>query len=128
VTKIHFADVPAEGADATEVDTYCYLCHTASTIFIQVVSEDILEKIVKLEKPILMWSWFHTEYDRDSTYALVSQILNLVSYSTQYAANNLSDSISKYESQWLHLTKLLKASSDLYYTTFVAFLNEDKAK
>jgi len=45
--------VPAEGADATEVDAYDHLCRTASTIFIQVVSQDILEKIVDLEKPNL---------------------------------------------------------------------------
>jgi hypothetical protein len=54
--------VPAEGADATEVDAYDHLYHTASTIFIQVVSQDILEKIVKLEKPNLMWIWLGTEY------------------------------------------------------------------
>jgi hypothetical protein len=45
--------VPEEGANATEVDAYDHLCHTASTIFIQVVSQDILEKIVELEKPNL---------------------------------------------------------------------------
>ena len=54
--------VSAEGADATEVDAYDHLCHTASTIFIQVVSQDILEKIVELEKPNLMWTWLRTEY------------------------------------------------------------------
>jgi hypothetical protein len=54
--------VPAEGADATEVDAYDHLCHTTSTIFIQVVSQDILEKIVELQKPNLMWTWLRTEY------------------------------------------------------------------
>ena len=106
--------VPAEGADATEVDAYDHLCHTASTIFIQVVSQDILEKIVELEKPNLMWTWLRTEYYRDSAYALVSQIMNLVSLPTQYSGNNLSEFISKFESQWLHLTKLSKGSSDSY--------------
>jgi len=120
--------VPAEGADATEVNAYDHLCHTASTILIQVVSQDILEKIVELEKPNLMWTWLRTEYYRDSAYALVSQIMNLVSLPTQYSGNNLSEFISKFESQWLHLTKLSKGSSDSYRTTFAAFLNEDKAK
>ena len=100
--------VPAEGADTTEVDAYDHLCHTASIIFIQVVSEDILEKIVELEKPNLMWTWLRTEYYRDLAYALVSQIMNRVSLPTQYSGNNLSEFISKFESQWLHLTKLSK--------------------
>jgi len=120
--------VPAEGADATEVDAYDHLCHTVSTIFIQVVSQDILEKIVELEKPNLMWTWLRTEYYRDSAYALVSQIMNLVSLPTQYSGNNLSEFISKFESQGLHLTKLWKGSSDSYRTTFGASLQEDQAK
>jgi len=120
--------VPAEGADATEVDAYDHLCHTVLTIFIQVVSQDILEKIVKVEKPNLMWTWLRTEYYRDSAYAPVSQIMNLVSVPTQYSGNNLSEFISKFESQWLHLTKLSKGSTDLYRRTFGAFLKEDKAK
>jgi len=45
---------PGKDTDATEVDAYNHLCHTPSTIFIQVVSHDILEKIVELEKPHLM--------------------------------------------------------------------------
>jgi hypothetical protein len=106
--------VPAEGADATEVDSYNHLCHTTSTIFIQVVSQDILEKIVELEKPNLIWTWLRTEYYRDSAYAVVSQIMNLVSLPTQYSGNNLSECIFKFESQWLHLTKLSKGSSDSY--------------
>jgi hypothetical protein len=120
--------VPAEGANATEVDAYDHLCHTASTIFIQVVSQDILEKIVELEKPNLMWTWLCTEYYRESACALVSQIMNLVSLPTQYSGNNLSEFISKFESQWLHLTKLSKGSLDSYRTTFSAFLSEGKAK
>jgi len=120
--------VPTEGAGATEVDAYDHLCHTASTKCIQVVSQDILEKIVELEKPNLMWTWLCTEYYRDSAYALVSQIMNLVSLPTQYSGNNLSEFISKFEFQWLHLTKISKESSDSYRTTFAAFLQADKAK
>jgi len=120
--------VPFEGADATEVDAYDHLCHPALTICIQVVSQDILEKIVELEKPNLMWTWLRTEYHRDSACALVSQIINLVSLPSQYSGKNLSEFISKFESQWLHLTKLSKGSLDSYRTTFAAFLQEDKAK
>jgi len=75
-----------------------------------------------------MWTWLRTEYYRDSAYALVSQIMNLVALPTQYSGNNLSEFISKFESQWLHLTKLSKGSTDSYRTTFAAFLQEDKAK
>jgi len=119
---------PADDAHQTEIDAYEHLKHTASTIFIQVVSQDILEKIVKLEDPHLMWTWLCTEYYRDLAFALVSQIMNLVSLPTQYSGTDLPGFISKFESQWLHLTKLLKASSDSYRKTFATFLNEDKAK
>jgi len=74
---------PADGAKQTEVDANEHLKHTASTIFIQVVSQDIWEKIVELEDPHLMWTWLHTEYYRDSAFALVAQIMNLVSLPTQ---------------------------------------------
>ena len=53
---------PADDADQTEKDAFEHLNHTASTIFIQVVSQDILKKIVELEEPHQMWTWFHTEY------------------------------------------------------------------
>jgi len=119
---------PADGAEQTEIDAYEHLKHTESTIFIQVVSQDILEKIDKLEDPHLMWTWLCTEYYRDSAFALVSQIMNLVSLPTQYSGTDLAGFISKFESQWLHLTKLSKASSDSYQKTFATFLNEDKAK
>jgi len=104
---------PAEDADSTETDAFEYHEHTASTVFILAVSQDILEKIVKLEEPHLMWTWLHTEYYRNSAYALVSQIMNLVSLPTQYSDSDLPGIISKFESQWLHLMKLSIASSDL---------------
>jgi len=74
---------PADDADQTEVDAYDHLKHTMSTIFIQVVSQDILEKIDKLDDPHLMWTWLRAEYYRDSAFALVSQIMNQVSLPTQ---------------------------------------------
>jgi hypothetical protein len=120
--------VPAERADAIEVNAYDHVCHTASTIFIQVVSQDILDKIVEFEKPYLIWTWLHTEYYRHSAYVLASQKMNLVSLSTQYSGNNLLDFIFKFGSLWLHLTKLSRGFSDSYRTTFAAFLHEDKAK
>jgi len=104
----------ADDADQTEKDAFEYLKHTATTIFIQVVSQDILEKIVELEDPHLMWTWLHTEYHRDSAFALVSQIMNLVSIPTQYSGTDLPGFISKFQSQWLHLTELSKASSNSY--------------
>jgi len=117
-----------ESADSTETDAFEHLKHTASTIFIQVVSQDILEKIVELENPQLMWTWLRTEYYRDSAFALVSQIMHLVSLPTRYSGTDLPGFISKFESQWLQLTSLSKASSDSYRKTLATFLHEDKAK
>jgi len=119
---------PADDADQTEIDAYEHLKHTASTVFIQVVSHDIFEKTVELEDPHLMWTWLRTEFYRDSAFALVSQMMNLVSLPTQYSGTDLPGLISKFESQWLHLTQLSKASSNWYRKTFATFLNEDKAK
>jgi len=53
---------PADDADQTEIDAFEHLKHTTSTIFIQVVSQDSLEKIVELEDPHLMSTWLRTEY------------------------------------------------------------------
>jgi len=100
------------------MDAFEHLKHTALTIFIQVVSQDILEKIAELEDPHLMWTWLCTEYYKDSAFALVSQIMNLVSLPTQYSGTELPGFISKVESQWLHLTKLSKASSDSYRKSY----------
>jgi len=98
------------------------------TIFIQMVSQEILEKIVGLEDPHIMWTWLHTKYYRDSAFALVSQIMNLVTLSTQYSGTDLPGLVPKFESQWLHLTKLSKTSSHSYRITFATFRNEDMAK
>ena len=119
---------PADDADQTEMDAFEHIKHTASTIFIEVVSQGILEIIVELENPHLMWTWLRTEYYRDSAFALVSQIMNLVSLPTQYSGTDLPGFISKFESQWLHHAKLSKASSNSYQKTFATFLNEHKAK
>jgi len=105
---------PADDADQTDMNAYEHLKHTSSTIFIQVVSEDVLEKIVELEDPRLMWTWLGTKYYRDSAFPLVSQIMNLVSLPTQYSGTDLPGFISKFESRWLHLTKLSNAFFDLY--------------
>jgi len=42
---------PAEDADTTAVHAYDCLCHTVSTIFSQEISQDIMVKIVELDKP-----------------------------------------------------------------------------
>jgi len=99
-----------------------------SIIFIQVVSQDILEKIVELEKPDLTWTLFRTEYYSDSADALVNEIINLVSLLTQYSGNNLSDLISKFEFPWLHLGQLSNGSSDSHRKTSAAFPDEDQGK
>jgi len=47
---------PAQDADNTEIDANEYLCYTPLTIFSQVVSQDILEKIVEHEKLHQIWT------------------------------------------------------------------------
>jgi len=74
-----------------------------------------------------MWTWLCTEYYRDSAFALVSQIMNLVTLPIQYSGSDLPGFISKFESQWLNLAKLSKASSNSYRKSFAILLNEYKA-
>jgi len=74
---------PADDADQTEEDAFEHLKHTVLTIFIQVVSQDIVKKIVELEVPDLMCTWLRTEYYRDLAFLRVSQIMNLASLPTQ---------------------------------------------
>ena len=80
---------PASDAEQTEMDALEHLKHTASTIFVLVVSQDILETIVELENTYLMRTWCRTEYYRDSAFALVSEIMNPVSLPTQYSGTDL---------------------------------------
>ena len=94
---------PADDAEQTEIDAFEHLKHTVSTLFIQVVSKYIMENIVHVEDPHLMWTWLRTEYYRASAFALASQIMNLVSPPTQYSDTDLRGFISKFELQWLHL-------------------------
>ena len=112
-----------------EVAAYEHLCYQAQTIFIQVVSSNILEKIVELGSPHKMWTWLRTEYYRDTAYAFVYQITNLTSLSSSYINSDcLASFISKFESVWLKLQKLVRASKDTYHKNFAAFLDEDKAQ
>jgi hypothetical protein len=62
---------PASDADRDEVAAFKHLSYQAQAIFIQVVSSNILEKIVELESPHRMWTWLRTEYYRDTAYAFV---------------------------------------------------------
>jgi len=79
---------PADNADQIEEDAFEHIEHTASTIFIMAVAQDIGQIIVELEYPHLMRTWVHTKYYRDSPFALVAQIMNLVSPPTQYSGTH----------------------------------------
>jgi hypothetical protein len=120
---------PAADAAQDEIDAYTALCHQAAAVYIQVVSTDILEKIVELDHPHKMWKYLRTEFYRDTAFALVSQITTLTSLSTTYDPSQpISTFISQFETEWLRLTKLAKASKDSYRQAFAKFLDEDKAK
>ena len=75
---------PSDDAEEDEVTAYTALCYQASAIYIQVVSTEILEKLVEFDHPHEMWKYLRTEYYRDTAFALVSQITNLASLSTTY--------------------------------------------
>jgi hypothetical protein len=62
---------PADDADRSEVAAYEHLSYQLQAMLIQVVSSNILKKIVELESPHKMWTWLHTEYYRVTAYAFV---------------------------------------------------------
>lgn len=120
---------PADDADASEKTAYESLCHQASVIYIQVVSHEILEKIVELDHPHKMWTLLKTEFYRDTAFALVSQIMTLVSLPSQYEPSQpISLFLQSFEQEWLRLSNLAKSSKDSYRKSFHTFLCEDKAK
>jgi len=120
---------PSDDAGEDEVTAYTALCHQALAIYIQVVSTEIREKLVEFDHPHEMWKYLRTEYYRDTAFALVSQITNLASLSTTYdPAQPVTVFIAQFETEWLRLSKLAKASKDSYRQTFAKFLGEDKAK
>ena len=120
---------PEEDASDEEQDAYESLCDHANTLFIQTVSKEILEKIVELEHPHEMWMYLRTQYYRDTAYALVSQIMNLVALPSTYDSSQpISSFVQRFETEWLHLVKMAKSFKDDYRKRFAEFFEEDKAK
>lgn len=120
---------PADDATTEEIEAWQTLSHQAAAVYIQVVSPEILEKIVELDNPHDMWIHLKSEFYRDTAFALVSQVASLASLSVAYDKEvPIASFVSKFETEWLRLQKLAKASSDSYRQTFAKFLQEDKAK
>jgi hypothetical protein len=75
--------------------------------------------------------WNRTELTHQSKpgpLAGYRDLLLTLSLPAQYSRNSLWHFVSKFQSQWLHLTTLSNTSSDSYWKTFAAFLGEEKAK
>ena len=119
---------PAEDADCADIAVYKDFCYTTSTIFIEIVSQVILEKMIQPEQPNLIRTWLHTKYLRDLGSPLVSHILNRVPHPTSYTDNNSLEVVEKVESEWLLQIKLSMPSSGLYCTSIEVVLTEEKAK
>ena len=120
---------PASKADREEVAAFENLTGQVSMIFIQVVTTEILETIIELEDVHLVWLHLKTQYFRDNAFALVSQIMVLTTLPTTLdSTQSLSAFVQRFETEWLRLSSLAKASSDSYRQSFAKFLAEDKAK
>src|SRR5688572_19517179 len=105
--------VPKADAAADERAAFAELCEEANTILIQVVSPEILKMIVTMDKPSQMWSYLKDQYFRDTAYALVSQIMNLVSLPNLFNSQSISisDFITKFESEWQSLNNMANAGT-----------------
>src|SRR5690606_26328249 len=121
---------PSAKATSSEKAAFEELCEEANTIIIQVVSTDILKMIVTMDSPHQMWQYLREQFYRDTAYALVSQIMNLVSlpFSFSPQASTIGEFIAKFESEWQTLSTMASTGSDSYRTDFMTFLGHDKAK
>ena len=123
--------VPKSDVTQEERAAYDELCDEANTILIQVVSPEILKMIVTMDKPAQMWTYLRDQYYRDTAYALVSQIMNLVSLPNLFNSQptSISDFITKFEAEWQTLINMATTGkTDSYRQSFSTFLGQDKAK
>ena len=117
---------PADDATKAERDAYNYLCRQAASIYIQVVSPEILQQIVEMKHPHKMWAHLRAEYYRDTPYALVFQLKNLQNLAHTYDTTvPISKFISQFEIEYLRLTNLAKASTDKYRKKLAEAFEED---
>lgn len=121
---------PGNDATPKELEVYEHLRDQAAAVYLQVVSAEILEKIVELECPHRMWTALRTEYYRDSAFDLVFQFNKVFSLSSTYDPSTpLSDFISTFETEWTRLQKLTKSSrTDAYRNAMAQLLDFDEAK
>ncbi|TGZ76127.1 hypothetical protein EX30DRAFT_379944, partial [Ascodesmis nigricans] len=121
---------PEEDATTKEHEVYEHLRDQAAAVYLQVVSADILEKIVELECPHKMWTALRTEFYRDSAFDLVFQFNKVFSPSTTYYSSTpLSEFISTFETKCTCLQKLSKSTrTDAYRKPMAQLLAFDEAK
>ncbi|RKF54987.1 hypothetical protein OnM2_093015 [Erysiphe neolycopersici] len=101
----------------------------AAAIYIDVVWDVILEKIVEFRNPHLMWTYLRNEHFRDNAFALVFQMSNLSYLSSSYDSPiPLSSFIRLFEGERLYLLNLAKTSTDSYGQLITSFLPEDQAE
>jgi len=93
--------IPSAKTTSSKKAAFEELCEEAKTIMIQVVSSDILKIIVTKDSPYQMWQYLREQYYKGTVYALVSQIMNLVSLPSNFTsqASTIGEFITKFESK-----------------------------
>ncbi|KAI0991954.1 hypothetical protein K3495_g16232, partial [Podosphaera aphanis] len=120
---------PQINDSAEEIKAFESLKNHALTVYLEVVSQDLLDRIIQLEDPHQMWTYLKQQYRRDTSFALVSQMRMLINLVNAYdASSSISDYILAFESEWMNLHRMAKASTDPYRVFLSKFLEEDKAK
>src|SRR5690606_19300676 len=86
--------------------------------------------IVTMDSLHQMWQYLREQFYRDTAYALVSQIINLVSLPFNFSpqASTIGEFIAKFESEWQTLSTMASTGSDSYRTDFKSFLGQGNAK
>lgn len=120
---------PEKNSSAEELKAFESLKNYALTVYLQVVSPKLIEQIIELQDPHEMWIYLKQQFYRDTAFALVSQMRKLINLINAYDPSTpISDYIQHFESEWLTLHRMSKASTDSYRQFLSKFLEEDKAK
>ena len=105
---------PSDDADDKELIAYETIKNYASAVLIQVVSSEILEKIVEFDHPHSMWTTLSEQYYHTSNYNIIYQLLEYVGINNEYDPNTpMNDFISTLEQRHIRFKEMTKASSTI---------------
>ncbi|KAI0996810.1 hypothetical protein K3495_g11372 [Podosphaera aphanis] len=120
---------PEKDDSPEEREAYMLLSKYAITVFVQVVSPQVLTTVIQLRDPHLMWTHLQTQFHRNTAYSLVFQLGTFSMLPQRYDPSlPLSNFIENFESEYFRLLKLSSGSTEEHRQLFAKFFEHDKTK